>query len=892
MLLLASSAMAQNTKGDKPAGKTRQARDTRFKMKSRQGDRAKTKDIAGRRLRTKNKSSANRANASYKQPSTARKSPRYGKERASKPIRPIYNSRPSNEQRAWKGNAGGQRIKVRSSTGRTRNVYPQRNPYVNNASRTPKDAQQRMRAVTTPRVKVRSSTGKTRNVYPQNWQYSHNPSRKPRSYQPRASNNRQLKQLRRSSSRAYISHRSINAFAGFWNKKKKGERAYVGDITGRRLRTKNYETRPPSQTPAANPYYGRKRVGDRPYKGPAGGGYMSRTQAGKAWRGDITGRKVRGRNFSSKKSTEVSGRPVSPPRKSKRGAFSMGVSGRKLSVSGKRKTQLQPNPVKTPGIGANRIGTYQGNMRMGKTIRNQGEGFSGTFKSRRPLKGGGSRSGFWNNKGSAISGRYPGKSATMIGTWRGNQRSGKILRNQGEEYTGSVRARRPFKGGGSVSGKLWNNKNTPVSGRYPGKAAMQMGVWQGDRKGYRPLKGGGSVSGRLWNNKNKPVTGRYPGKAAVQMGVWQGDRKGSRPLKGGGSVSGRLWNNKNTPLTGRYPGKAAIQMGVWRGDLRTGKVMRNQGEEYTGSIRARKPLKGGGSVSGKLWNNKQKPLNGRYPGKAALQMGVYRGNLRMPQKVMRNQGEEYTGHLKARKPLKGGGSVSGKLWNNKEKPINGKAPGRNAEMIEGFPGKLRQFDLKPSMRNQGEEYTGNIRHPRFRKAYVKNPNSAEESLRKKRPDKTTFLVDDLQVRVKQKEYKTRPYASANAMKGIGPTKSSIKASEYSRGLKLNWRYQHNPSSSKDALKTREPGRAFARATDYQGNIRMKKFNLFGRTKLHPDAQFVKINKNNVKEERDFFTNFKLWWARLFRKNETQPEHLKEKYRKPRYDKREQGLWYD
>lgn len=41
-----------------------------------------------------------------------------------------------------------------------------------------------------------------------------------------------------------------------------------------------------------------------------------------------------------------------------------------------------------------------------------------------------------------------------------------------------------------------------------------------------------------------------------------------------------------------------------------------------------------------------------------------------------------------------------------------------------------------------------------------------------------------------------------------------------------------------------------------------------------------------------FTNFKLWWARLFQKEETQPENLKDKGRKPRYDRGEQGLWYD
>jgi hypothetical protein len=38
------------------------------------------------------------------------------------------------------------------------------------------------------------------------------------------------------------------------------------------------------------------------------------------------------------------------------------------------------------------------------------------------------------------------------------------------------------------------------------------------------------------------------------------------------------------------------------------------------------------------------------------------------------------------------------------------------------------------------------------------------------------------------------------------------------------------------------------------------------------------------------TNLKLWWARTFKKQETQPENLKYKGKKPRYDKGEDGLW--
>jgi hypothetical protein len=181
---------------------------------------------------------------------------------------------------------------------------------------------------------------------------------------------------------------------------------------------------------------------------------------------------------------------------------------------------------------------------------------------------------------------------------------------------------------------------------------------------------------------------------------------------------------------------------------------------------------------------------------------------------------------------------------------------------------------------------------KVKKKYVKNPNAAEAALKKLQPNKTTYLVDGLQVKVKQQDYKKRPNAAKGSMPGVAPGKNSIKASEYSKAMRQNWNYKHNPSSSDDALDTHEPGKAFARSTDYQGNIKMKKFNLFGKKNLHPDAQFVKINKNNTDDERGMLTNFKLWWARLFKKSDTQPEHLKQKVRKPRYDKGEQGMWYD
>ena len=155
------------------------------------------------------------------------------------------------------------------------------------------------------------------------------------------------------------------------------------------------------------------------------------------------------------------------------------------------------------------------------------------------------------------------------------------------------------------------------------------------------------------------------------------------------------------------------------------------------------------------------------------------------------------------------------------------------------------------------------------------------------------MAEGLQIKVRQAEYGRKPKAAEGSLPGIKPSKTSVKANEYARSVRRNWDYIRNPSSAEEALKTREPGKAFARVSAFQGNVKMHKYVLFEKNRAsHPDTKFIKLNKNNVDEERDVLTNLKLWWARLFKKEETQPENLKYKGKKPRYDKGEQGMWYD
>lgn len=669
-------AFAQNTKGDKPSTN----REGRFKTPKKSNQKRKP----GKRVSSKKNSIAGNA-GNY----TPRRRARGG-ERPGRPIRPIARTKPKSSENAWKGDIAGYRIRAKSSPARSKNIYPQYGRYTNNPSRRPKPTQNAVSNKSTlARLKKLQTPAKARRVYPQSGRYVNNPSKTPRSTQNPASNRGTLARVKKlQSSPPRIYRKSINVYANFPRPKRKVEKPYLKDISGRQLRRKNYETpRPGVIAPTFKPYQGRGKMGDRPNAGQPGGYRSATKQRQEAWQGDVAGRRIRGRNFSSKKSVE--GQPILPTRRNR-----------------------------------NRFGD------------------------------------------------------------------------------------RPY------SGK---------AGWY--KTASRSGETQPGLQPLPPRRHGDD-----------------------RIGKFQGNIKGQRPLKGGGSISGRAWNNNGRPLEARTPKEGAA---------------------------------------------------------AAL----------------------FQGNIKAKRPEKGGGSVSGKLWNNKEAPIPGKTYSQESKKVGGYPGRHKMFDLHPGFGDQGERFTGYIKLKKFRRNYVQHPDAADESIRKKRQDKSAFDAEglqvkvqrrkyvenknasdeslkklqpsrtnaqagELQVKIKQREYGKKPHAAEGSLAGIKPSKSSVKASEYARGIRRTWDYIRNPSSAEEALKTREPGKAFARVSAYQGNIKMHKFRLFDNRESHPDTKFIKINKNNVSEEKDLLTNFKLWWARLFKKQETQPDHLKEKGNKPRYDKGEAGMWYE
>ena len=913
LFFFALPSFAQNTKGDKPVSNQRQIRETKFK-RTKGGDKAKTKDIAGRRIRTKNKSSANRANANWISISPYKNRKQVGTDKAAQPRGRIYSALPSEQSRPWKGDLSGNRIrtKSRSAEAARNNVYPKRGAYQNYASKKAREK---------PKVYTRTASG--------NYPIRQVPRDNQRAWK---GNIRGGAIGASSASRSFVTGRKKNVY---WGKFSKGERANTKDITGGPLRTRNFKTTPPELIGRDTlKYFGRKPGSDRSYKGRAAGGYVTTRRGERAWRGDLAGIAIR---KSSGRRNEVAGefflpRKLSVTSKAKK--QNARISGGGFRTRSREGGGNKPLPAKAPGIGASGIA-----KELGST------------KGKRSAKGGGSVGGLWNNEQRAIDSKEGSPWAQKSLRFQGNYRRDELQPGFGQEglsFSGNAKSRRPSKGGGSVSGKVWNNKQSSIpvgqgapgsekasgfSGQFrkgeltPGFSEQGVG-FSGNLKAKKPLKGGGSVSRKQWNNNQNAIPVRqgapgsdraagFPGnfkKGELQPGFseqgigFAGNMKSRRPPKGGGSVSRKLWNNDGDAIPVRQGAPGSDRAAGFPGHFKKGELQpgfSEQGIGFAGNIKSQRPAKGGGSVSGKLWNNDENAIPVRQGAPGSEKVSGFPGTFKKGelQPGFSEQGIGFAGNMKAKKKKIGGGSISANPRNNNDQPIAVRTP------------------LSDDAR--AADYSGKIQLPRFKKEYIQNPNAADESIKKQRPDKSTYLVSGLQVKNKQGKYKEKPAAAKGSQLGIGPTqgtvkasefagnlklkrdykhnplsakealdgipatKSSVKAGEYSRSMKMYWSYKHNPSSNDDALKVRAPGKAYGRIGDFQGNMKMKKY---GNNHLHPDAQFAHNFQDNVNGERTMLTNIKLFWAKLFKKNDTQPAIVKEKERKPRYDKKEQDLW--
>ncbi|HEX8041702.1 MAG TPA: hypothetical protein VF490_21290, partial [Chryseosolibacter sp.] len=451
----------------------------------------------------------------------------------------------------------------------------------------------------------------------------------------------------RSSSAAFLSGRSTNTWARFPRPKRKGERAYTKDLAGKPLRTKNFQTARPVLTNPTLNYQKRAAKGERPYKGPAAGGYVTRRPPQKGWRGDVAHWPLRAGKAPAGKAR--TGRPV---------------------------------PGKAPGIGAFGIGKYRGNIKgnQRRGFARQGEDYAGNIRMRKTLQ---SAPGVANYKGNIRAGKRAlnDQGEEYTGNIKMNRRRG--LNDQGEEYTGNIKTgKRGFgEQGEGYTGNIKLNRKRALRDQGEGYA----GNIKSGKRGFNDQGEGytGNIKAkRGFNDQGEEYTGN------IRTNRRRGFSDQGEEYTGNIKAGKRGFNEQGE----RYTGNIKVRRGF-----------NDQGEEYTGNIRARRPEKGGGSVSGKVWNNKNTPIAVRAP-RGQTQIARYQGNIKAGRRDFEDQGEEYSGNIRARRPEKGGGSVSGKLWNNNETPIQVKLP----------------------RSRQGGDFQGNMKLAR--NAYKKNPNSARSAL--------------------------------------------------------------------------------------------------------------------------------------------------------------------
>lgn len=943
VVLFAATTQAQNTKGDKPAASPTPAKEGKGKLfgKMRSG-KARPGEKRARNKKVFPQSGPYVNNPSKEPRKTPPSNPRIPGSRK------VQRSPQRTEKAAAPVLSGGRIQTTKSSRGRITNVFPQRGPYVNNPSRTPKKEKPNTTRLpsavkstakrpsgrdnawtmgsatgqsTTPRsVSARSQS---KNIYSQRGPYVNNPSMKAR--RPDASpRNQPLSQSRRlSMSKAAAQARSMGMRGtGFqtitaqflsrgkknvyWGKFRKKEQAITTDIAGRKLRTRNYHS--PKMGLVGRdtlPFFKR---GPRDVKrGPSQqlGGYRSATRTGKAWSGDISGNKIR--RQAARANKEQAGKFVWPRKMSvtaKGERSGNPMQNRPLSASGKR-GRTSAVPVKPPGLGGAAMAAFSnrahGQRRMkgaGGSVSGRGwnnknqpvpgkgapissmriSGFSGYGKTRRPGHGGGSISGrIWNNQNQAVTVRKGGIGTIQAAQFKGRQKlfsNGREFSPVGLNFTGYKKTGRPVKGGGSISGKTWNNQNSPLAVRQGGRGSRMAGMFQGNIKTGKPLKGGGSVSGKLWNNNNTPVSGKGAPISSMRVSGFAGNMKSRRPAKGGGSISHDQWNNKGQSTSVRKAGSGTIQAAQFKGRLK-GPVAGNElsaiGLNYTGARKTKKPVKGGGSISGQMWNNRNQPIQVHTGGEGSRKGGLYQGNIKY-QKKPETAGKQatFSGKIPGVIPGNEMSSVGLNYDGNYKLKKKGKIDNKPTSPLAKVFGKDKKGILPATHISRDEQmanYTLRGKRSIFSR-YVQNPKAADASLKKDRHPEGLMLNIPI----------------------LNQTKRSVNAGHYVHQMKQYWDYKRAPNSAKEALKMREPGRATARIGDLQVNVKMRKYN---DAQMHPDARFAHSFRDNVKGERTLLMNVRLAWAKLFKKSDNQPRNLKEKHGKPRFDPGEnaKGIWY-
>ncbi len=849
-------------KGKKAYSNKKQLKRSR-RDRERQVDRSTKGDITGRKITTKR--TPRRTYARPQDDPYKNRRIRTERSRTGAPVAPPRTATKKGE-RARTGDISGQK-RVRQKSVRTERVsgYPQPNPYVGRKIRTEKSrAKSNKKAIRSIRSATRPSE-----------------SRKPRSKsRPVTATAAPKVKTKRN---VYRNH-----------ERRGGERSTNKDIAGKKLRTRN--TRSAGHMESGGIISGIDRYEARPRNAEGDRFKKSRRAPAprSATRPPETSARLRKNDYayrrysrSDRQTGVVKAKKVrslsQPSRKGEKRIYgSKFNAGSVRSVSGYSQARSRKGPGTPVTLSGRRKRYKQKNTYLGKD-RHFGENSStkdiagrnlrtrnyksynptwGAKKFRPYSRGSGrltteysstiprsSRRAGWNNSGVPLQGRGRNANSEAIAGYKGKMRASGMpgyVRGPEGAYKGKMRARGISGSGkgpeGGYKGKMRargiSGYGRGPEGTYKGKMRAsgvpkygrgQESLFSGRKKAKKPLQGGGSIT-RGWNNGGVPLMkkGRnansesisgYRGKMPLSAmpsygksreGVYAGKMKAKKPLKGGGSIT-RRWNNKGEPLIGKG------QTGTDKDRL-----------AYQGNMKAKKRLKGGGGSITRHWNNKEEPLIGKG------QTGTDKDRL------------AYQGNMKAKKRLKGGGGSITRQWNNKGEPIEGRGRTATDEDILAYQGNMRaagRGDIGPS-----------------------------EGMQRGRTKSLSFirLGDPTHMGLQREAHNKKV--------------NNRLPKELSRKERLRMKGAEGLDNGRSRAFT-----FWAIGDPSHGGLERSPSQAKGR--LHPSSTYTASNKSrNSIEEKEQPVKIKIWWAKLFKKNSNQPDSVKEKPKRPRYDKGERSIW--
>lgn len=258
----------------------------------------------------------------------------------------------------------------------------------------------------------------------------------------------------------------------------------------------------------------------------------------------------------------------------------------------------------------------------------------------------------------------------------------------------------------------------------------------------------------------------------------------------------------------------------------------------------------------------------------------YNGDLRSSERNYKNQSQQvqqYSGNMKhSAVPVSQGRDISnaGSMSKSRSKrSINQDFRSRSVEMhqFSGFQ-KVQQTGGP----TRGSLFQGNMR--------ASSP-AANDKRMKKKSRQAHLYSGDLKYSSLSRG-KGRDIAQAGAMsKG----KSKKRKQEDLKALSRHM-HQHQGNIKVPSLSSRTKylKNLSQKVNQYEGNIRIRNVK---HKDLHPSVSYLKGKQKSSYGQKEKLRKRKINWFR-FRKNSDQPNSVKKKPAKPKYDSRESEIWYD